>query len=140
MRHLIIVFLSAFLVSCGGVMATSERLGGKQQKDLEHYLETANHLSEKQRQAMKEGRPFIGMTHEEANLSMIAGERQDKLDGKLLRGQFRNRAGQKYMLAFDCGSPNRVESWSAFTDAEVRELGKFRDVRPCPPIPQLRRR
>lgn len=138
MRHLIILFLSAALVSCAGVLTVSERSGGNQRQDVERYLETADRLSAKHRQAMRDGRPFIGMTHEEASLSMMAGEWQATLDGRLLRGQFWDNAGQQYILVFDCRSPNRVESWSAFSDAEVRELSRFRDVHPRPSIPELR--
>ena len=71
----------------------AERSDGRKDEALEHYLETADHLSEEQRQAIKESRPFVGMTEEEANLSMTAGEVQVRFDGKLLQGQFRDRAG-----------------------------------------------
>ncbi len=133
-RSLLILFLSAVLVSCGGSVTDTKRSAGADDEALERYLTTADHLSEEQRQAIKEGRPFIGMTEEEANLSMTESKVQATRDGKLLRAQFRDRAGREFKLEFDRGSPNRVLWWSGFTDAEVRDLTRHRDVHPRPPL------
>ena len=74
------------------------------------------------------------MMYEEAIMVMSLVEKQVEFNEKILKAQFKNRANQIYVLLFDCGTPNRVKQWSAFTDEEVKEYTKFRDVHPCPPI------
>jgi hypothetical protein len=115
-------------------MPVRERISSAQQERIQHYIRTAEHLNEDQRQAMKQGKPFIGMTYDEARMAMTLVDWQGKFDGKILKARFKDSTSRLYVLFFDCGTPNRVKLWSAFTDEEVDELTKFRDVHPCPPI------
>lgn len=110
------------------------------QESIQQYLETAGHLNNAQRQAMEDGKPFIGMTYEEATLAMILVDLNAKFDGKILKAEFKDRMSRSYVLYFDCGTPLRVKTWNTFTDEEVEEFSTFRDVHPRPPvIPSLRR-
>ena len=129
-----IAFLAIVLVSCDGTILVSERLSSAQQEHVKQYLETAGHLNEDQRQAMKHGKPFIGMTFDEAGMAMTLVDWHGELDGRIFKAQFQDRAGRRYVIFFDSGTPNRVTLWSAFTDEEVKGLTTFRDVHPYPPI------
>ena len=135
MEHLIfIVSLAIALVSCNGTISMREPPDSAKQESIQQYLETAGHLNNAQRQAMEDGKPFVGMTFEEATLAMSLADLNVKFDGKILKAEFKNRMSRSYVLFFDCGTPSRVKTWSAFTDEEVEEFSTFRDVHPHPPV------
>ena len=141
LKHTIfIVSLAIVLVSCNGTMSMREPPDSAKQESIQTYLETAGHLNNAQRQAMEDGKPFVGMTYEEATLVMILVDLNVKFDGKLLEAEFKDRMSRSYVLFFDGGTPRRVKTWNTFTDKEVEEFSIFRDVHPRPPvIPSLRR-
>jgi hypothetical protein len=139
-HSIFIVSLAIILVSCNGTMSMREPTDSAKQESIQQYLETAGHLNNAQRQAMEDGKPFVGMTYEEATLAMILVDLNVKFDGKILKSKFKDRMSRSYVLFFDCGTPSRVKRWSAFTDEEVEEFSTFPDVRPRPPfIPPLQR-
>jgi hypothetical protein len=112
----------------------AESSNDSRMQDVQHYLETATHLNEEQRNAMLDGRPFIGMTLGEAELAMTLLQRQVVLSGEILQGKFRSMNGLIYIIAFDRGTPNRVVKWTSFTSEDMEELSTFPDPHPCPPI------
>jgi len=115
-------------------MPLNERLNSERKARIQHYLQTAEHLDENQRQAIEQGLPFVGMTYEEATIAMTLVSRQGKLDGRMLKAQFAGGNGRTFVLFFDCGTPNRVTAWSVFTDEEIEELTEFPGVNPDLPI------
>ncbi len=121
-------------------MTADERLNIVDQERIKQYLVTAKHLNEDQRQAMIRGIPFIGMTYQEATISLTLVDWLGKINGKTLKAQFRNGANQHYILFFDYSAPNRLKMWSAFTSEEFDDINKFRDVRPLFPITSFFRR
>ena len=125
------------LISCHETISSRDQSTSGQAEIIEHYLKKADNLKDDQQKAMRAGVPFVGMTYEEANIAFTITDWKAKFDGKILKAEFMNSLGKTYTLYFDCGTPNRVTLWSAFTDEEVEELKKFRDIHPCPPIPQL---
>jgi hypothetical protein len=134
LKHSIfIVSLAIVLVSCNGTMSMREPPDSAKQESVQQYLETAGHLNNAQRQAMEDGKPFVGMTYEEATLAMILVDFNAKFDGKFLKAVFKDRMSRSYILFFDGGTPSRVKTWNAFTDEEVEEFSTFRDVHPRPP-------
>ena len=134
MKHSIfIVLLAVASVSCNTAIPEHEGLSDSKQEHIQQYLETADHLNEDQRRAIREGKPFIGMTYDEVTMVMTIVGKQADCDGKILKAEFENMASQRYLLFFDCGVPNRVKQWSAFTDVESEEFTRFRDVHPGPP-------
>ena len=86
---------------------------------------------------MREGRPFVGMTYEEANLAMSLVEVQVEFGGSVLQASFQGSGRREYVVVFDCAEPNRVKDWSEFSRSEVESMSDFRDVHPCPPVPTL---
>lgn len=132
-RSIFIALLAVASVSCNKAIPVQEALGDSKQEQIEQYLETTEHLNEDQRQAMRDGTPFTGMTYEEVTMVMTIVGKQADCDGKILKAEFENMASQRYLLFFDCGVPNRVKQWSAFTDVESEEFTRFRDVHPGPP-------
>jgi hypothetical protein len=121
-------------------MSMREPPDSAKQESIQQYLETAGRLNNAQRQAMEDGKPFVGMTYEEATLAMILVDLNVKFDGKSLKAEFKDRMSRSYVLFFDDGTPRRVKTWSTFTDKEVEEFSTFRDVHPRPPvIPSLQR-
>ena len=137
-KPLSIIVIVIALISCGGNMPVHEQISSEQLEHIQHYLETAEHLNEDQRQAIKHGKPFIGMTYKEARMAMTPVDWHGILNGKILKAQFNDRANRRYVLIFDYGAPNRVKLWSVFAYREVKELTNFRDVHPSPPIPSQR--
>ena len=59
------------------------------QESIQQHLETAGHLNNAQRQAMEDGKPFIGMTFEEATLAMILVDSNVKLMEKFTKPSLR---------------------------------------------------
>ena len=80
-----IVLLVIVMVACDGTMPIGTRVSTAQQERIKHYVKTAEHLTEDQRQAMILGKPFIGMTYEEARMAMTLVDWQGKFDGKILQ-------------------------------------------------------
>lgn len=137
-RHAVIVIaLALSLAACDATVPVQESANGERRSSIELYLQTVDGMSEADQAAMREGRPFVGMTYEEAELAMRLIEVQIRIDGNVLQSRFQGPEGQGYTVFFDCADPNRVKDWTVFTDSEVEALSDFRDVHPCPPIPTL---
>ena len=85
------------------------------------YLQTASHLDEEQKQAMMNHQPFLGMTFEEASLSMRLVEITVEIFDIPLQAVFTGN-NINYVIYFDGGIPNRVLEWSSFTDKDVQEI------------------
>ncbi|MFT7224459.1 MAG: hypothetical protein ACI82Z_002016 [Cellvibrionaceae bacterium] len=122
MKYLIwIISLAIFLTSCVGKLPK-----GKQPIDTQQSVSE----NDNQQQAMIDGRPFVGMTDKEASTALTLVSWTLKLNGKILKAQFKDKASRHYVLFFDGGTPNRLKMWSAFTDEEVEEATKLPDIRP----------
>lgn len=103
---------------------------------IERYLDGAEHLTEAQRESFSRGRPFVGMTIEEANVAMVPGAGSATLNGQLVSGIFHDRRGRKYELDFG-GTPAAVIAWRSEPGPEI-ELQDIDDLRPEPPFGILR--
>jgi hypothetical protein len=97
------------------------------------YLESADHLTPEQAQAMLEGRPFEGMTLPEATLAMQLLEASTTRDGLTLGAIFLGADGRRYHIDFR-GDPPRVSFFSLFGPDEIR-LRDPGELRPEPPLP-----
>jgi hypothetical protein len=67
---------------------------------LSHYLQQANHLDATQRTAMQQGRPFVGMRMEEADLSMQRVSGSEAPWGNLLRVLYYGGGANYYTVLF----------------------------------------
>ena len=114
--------LICLLTACFSKTGTINMLMN-QRKKTSAYLQTASHLNEEQKQAMKDHQPFIGMTFEEACLAMhldrITVELSD-IDIPLQAVFTANSVS--YIIYFDGGTPNRVLEWSSLPDADAKEV------------------
>lgn len=91
------------------------------------YLESADHLDDAQRRALLEGRPFEGMTPEEADLA-LRFESADVLwygdETESAVAFYQGRDG-RYALRF-AGSPPRVVDWILYPEPELPPLDDYR--------------
>jgi hypothetical protein len=95
------------------------------------YVESASHLDESQRRALLEGRPFEGMTAEEAELVLLPEGAEVLWLGEGMESAiafYRGRAG-RYALRFE-GSPPRVVDWVLYPEEDPSAPGA---LRPDPP-------
>jgi len=127
------VALALFLSACVRFGSQADK-STSQGKQLYDYLKTADHLTEKQKQSMVHLRPFIGMTMEEANLTMHP-DRSTAVQAKnILQMNYIGGGGINYTLFFDGGDPNRVMNFLFLSEKELEELRKRGDLRPDTPV------
>jgi len=139
MKKLIPLILLTLLCSCisKNLFSTLEKTKKRDQQIFE-YIQKANHLTDKQKAAMKNYEPFIGMTIDEARIAMEQiGEPDISFNSKVFQAVFRGQQKTKYVLIFNLGTPNRVMEWTVFSKEEVKEISQPRDHRPKPAIPAL---
>ena len=101
-------------------------------EEVRSYVERADHLSDEQKRAMLEGRPFEGMSAFEANLAMRLLATKVVLDQKTLRATYLGQGNLRYYVDFQ-GDPARVVHWSLFAEDEVM-LPSPNKLRPQPPF------
>ena len=101
------------------------------QEQLDRYIKTADHLTDKQEKELARRRPFVGMTLDEANLAMHQESVDSVLSGQAFRAVYVGESGIKYYLYFQ-GDPPRVVNWSQFSRDEI-ELMDPDKLRPSPP-------
>jgi hypothetical protein len=99
---------------------------------LDQYLQTADHLTEKQKKNMAARRPFIGMTIDEANLAMSQESTKLVLSGKAMQAVYVGESGVRYNIYFQ-GDPLRVADWSYFSEDQMELLDPDK-LRPTPPV------
>ena len=128
----LIIVLSSVLLTYGGCASFSEqsKIALPPKERLDRYLQTADHLTEKQKKDLARRRPFVGMTLEEANLAMNQESVDSALSGKAFRAVYVGDAGVKYWLQL--GTPPRVANWSQFSRDDI-ELMDPDKLRPSPP-------
>lgn len=129
-----ILLVTLLLAACSASVQKTNEVADTRES-LDDYIDSVDHLSVDQQKAMRDGKPFVGMTLEEANKSMSYVKSRASLNGDVLEAEFQNQHGLTYVLFFDCGTPNRVSDWSMFKREDVEQIKQFRDVHPCPPIP-----
>lgn len=129
----LIIVLSSLLLTYGGCASVSEqsRIALPPKERLDRYLQTADHLTEKQKKDLARRRPFEGMTLEEANLAMTQESVDSALLGKSFRAVYVGEAGVQYYLYFQ-GEPPHVVKWSQFSRDDI-ELMDPDKLRPSPP-------
>jgi len=134
MHIALLVALLSFLLGSGGCAGTSARpdLNLPPSEELEDYLQTADHLNEKQKEQMTRRRPFVGMTLEEANLAMRQESTKLILSGQAMQAVYVGVSGARYLLYFQ-GEPPRVVNWTSVTDDQI-ELTDPDLLRPTPPV------
>jgi hypothetical protein len=99
--------------------------------ELERYLETADHLTEKQKTRMASHRPFVGMTLTEANLAMQQISTDMILADTAMRAVYAGASGIRYHLYFQ-GDPPKVVDWTTVADDQIK-LTDPDLLRPSPP-------
>ena len=139
MKKLIPLLLLPLLCSC---IANNPFINTKKAQEhdqqIHTYIQKADHLTDKQKAAMKNYEPFIGMTIEEARIAMEQiGEPDISFNSKVFQAVFRGQQKTKYVLIFDLGSPNRVMEWTVFTKEEIEEISQPKDHQPNPYTPTL---
>ena len=127
------IAFSSLLFTYGGCASSPEqsRMTLPPQEQLDKYIQTADHLTNKQKKDLSRRRPFVGMTLEEANLSMYRESVDSVLSGRAFRAVYVGEAGVKYYLYFQ-GEPPRVAEWSQFSRGDI-ELMDPDKLRPSPP-------
>ncbi len=100
-----------------------------------NYIESADHLTEIQKTALKNGEPFIGMTVEEADILLCLKTSYITLDNGLLYGVYNESSIGEYHVYFS-GAPLRVTFWSVFEFKDIK-LPDVEDLRPDSGIPSL---
>jgi hypothetical protein len=127
------IAFSSLLLTYGGCTSTPEqsRLTLPPQEQLDKYIQTADHLTDKQKKDLARRRPFVGMTLEEANLAMYRESVDPVLSRQAFRAVYVGEAGVKYYLYFQ-GEPPRVANWSQFSRDDI-ELIDPDKLRPSPP-------
>ncbi len=100
--------------------------------EIQRYLETVDHRDDRQKVAITSGRPFVGMTVEEADLAMNQERCDGTLDGNPIHAIYRGGDGARYYLYFE-GELLRVVSWSSYPHDEIK-LPDPREFRPIPPF------
>lgn len=130
---LLIFLLPSLLLTHGGCVSSPERskISLPPQERLNSYIQTADHLTDRQKKDLARRRPFVGMTLEEANLAMYQESTNTVLSGKAFRAVYIGDAGIRYYLEFQ-GDPPRVVNWSQFSRDEI-ELMDPDKLRPSPP-------
>lgn len=134
------ILLICLLTACFSKTSTINMLMN-QRKKISIYLQTANHLNEKQKQAMMDHQPFMGMTFEEVCLAMHLDDITVKLSEIDIPLQAVFTANNiSYVIYFDGGTPNRILEWSSFPDGEAKEvlenLHKSQEHHLGSPLPQ----
>jgi hypothetical protein len=127
------IAFSSLLFTYGGCASSPQQSGITlpPQEQLDSYIQTADHLTDKQKKDLARRRPFVGMTLEEANLSMYRESVDSILSGRTFRAVYVGEAGVKYYLYFQ-GEPPRVAKWSQFSRGDI-ELMDPDKLRPSPP-------
>jgi len=94
-QFVLTIVLSSFLFICGGFSCSTRQTdrGMAASAELESYLRTADHLTEKQKEQLERGRPFVGMTIEEANLAMKQESADLVVSGKTTRAVYIGGSG-----------------------------------------------
>jgi len=131
---LLIIVPTTLLLTYGGCASSpgQSKISLPSQERLNNYIQTADHLTEKQKKDLARRRPFVGMTLEEANLAMYRESTDAVLSGKAFRAVYVGDAGIRYYLDFQ-GDPPRVVNWSQFSRDEI-ELMDPDKLRPSPPV------
>lgn len=96
-RGLILMLIGASLLSACVSKDAAER-SPEQRQRVESYLQTAAHLTPDQKQAMRQGRPFVGMTFAEADLAMRRHSPASELSHIPYEVMYRGHGGAKYYL------------------------------------------
>lgn len=128
---LAVASLTGLLIAC----AAEPRVPAPVKAKVQRYVEKAGHLDDNEMEAMLSGRPFVGMTVEEADLAMEREQCECRLDGRPMRATYRGGGGARYYLDFR-GEPPRVVFWSLFRHDEI-ELPDPRERRPRTPLPSF---
>lgn len=116
---ILIAFCSlSFTSSCAYTPIIDTRL-----KTINEYIETADHLSETQKNALRDEKPFVGMTQHEAELTLGLQTSFVSLNDDVLYGVYSDSGKTEYHVYFT-GSPAKVNFWSLFTkeDAKLTDL------------------
>lgn len=121
-RAIAVLSMIGSAIGCTGTVSTPS---------IDHYLESARHLSEAQREALVHGRPFVGMTWREVGLAMVPDKGIVSFDARPLIGTFADRIGQRYELEF-AGSPPTVIDWLRVPGDELK-LKDIEELRPVFP-------
>ena len=134
MHLILIIALSSPLLGSGGCAGTDTRseVSLPPSEELHNYLQTADHLNEKQKKEMSLHRPFVGMTINEANLAMRQESTKLILSGEAMQAVYVGRSGARYQLFFQ-GDPPRVVDWTSVSDDQL-QLTDPDLLRPTPPV------
>lgn len=102
------IAFSSLLFTYGGCASSPEQSGIAlpPQEQLDRYIQTADHLTDKQKKDLSRHRPFVGMTLEETNLSMYRESVDLVLSGRAFRAVYVGEAGVKYYLYFQGEPPS----------------------------------
>ncbi|MFW9917294.1 MAG: hypothetical protein ACFFGZ_16940 [Candidatus Thorarchaeota archaeon] len=100
-------------------------------EEIEAYIRTADHLNEQQKKDLLGRKPFVGMTIDEANLSMRKESTDLVMSGTTLRAVYVGGSGVRYYLYFQ-GDPLRLAEWSYLSEDEIK-LTDPDQLRPRPP-------
>ncbi len=131
---IIAIALLGLLLGSGGCAGTDTRpeVTLPPSEELNVYLQTADHLNEKQKKEMSLRRPFVGMTIDEANLAMRQESTRLILSGEAMQAVYVGRAGVRYKLFFR-GDPPKVVDWTSVSDDQL-QLTDPDLLRPTPPV------
>lgn len=99
---------------------------------LQRYVHVANHLTEEQKEALLGRRPFVGMTPEEARLTMRPLQIERAPSGEIQRGVYLGAERMRYHVDFGGKTP-RVVFWSRYGEDAAR-LPAQRDRQPDIPL------
>ena len=134
MHFVLAIALSSLVLGSGGCAGTDKHSETNlpSSEPLQNYLQSANHLDEKQKEDMALRRPFVGMTMDEANLAMRRESTKLILSGKATQAVYVGGSGVRYQIYFQ-GEPPKVVNWTAVSDEQI-ELTDPDLLRPTPPV------